>query len=37
MISLNMNEPFYPELTKDEYLKTDGGKQYISDIVKSLT
>ena len=35
-VSLNMNEPFYPELTKEEYLKTEGGKQYLSEIVKSL-
>lgn len=35
-ISLNTNDPLYPELSKEEYLKTEGGKQYISEIVKTL-
>lgn len=36
-VSLNKNDPFYPELTKDSFLKTDAGKQYIIDVLKTLS
>ena len=36
-VLLNKNDTLYPELTKEAYLKTESGKQYISDIARSLT